>query len=150
MKGIYLFAVVVTVSFALLQSAGGYPRGSSRAIASPPHFSAPSYHSAPSRSFSSAAAHYSAAARFQNRTYAQTAPRVSSAMALRNSVYLNRARFSGDRTAAFNSRGFSPSTARLAAGNRTVGARSRVLNREHVGAHYSANWQRHWGRKRDH
>jgi len=117
MKRIYLFAVVVTVSFALLQSAEAYPRGSSRSFVSPPHFSAPSYHSAPSRSFSSAAARYSASPRFQNRTYAQTAPRISSAMALRNSVYLNRARFSGDRTAAFNSRGFSPSTARLAAGN---------------------------------
>ena len=150
MKRIYLFAVVVTVSFALLQSAEAYPRGSSRSFASPPHFSAPSYHSAPSRSFSSAAARYSAAPRFQNRTYAQTAPRISSAMALRNSVYLNRARFAGDRTAAFNSRGFSPSTARLAAGNRTVAARSRGLNRERVVARYGANWQRHWDRGRDH
>jgi hypothetical protein len=75
---------------------------------------------------------------------------MSSVTALRNNnAYLNRARFSGDRTAAFNSRVRSSATTRLDAGNRTV-ARSQAFNQGRVIARHSANWQRHWDRGRDH
>ena len=75
---------------------------------------------------------------------------MSSVTSLRNNAYLNRARFSGDRTAAFNSRTFSGSTARLANGNRTLAARSQGFDRGRVIARHGANWQRHWDRGRDH
>jgi hypothetical protein len=151
MKKIYLLGVVVVVSFVLLQSAEAYPRGASRSYSSAPHFSAPSYRSAPSRSFSSAPARFSPAPRFQNnRSFRQSGPRISSTTALRNSAYLNRARFGGDRTAAFNSRSFSRSTARLTAANRTRAVRSQGFDRGRVIARYSANWRRNWDRSRDH
>jgi hypothetical protein len=154
MKKIYLFAVAVIVSLALLQSVEA--RGTSH-FSSTAHFSAPAAHySASARSFSNnvarfnAPARFSTAARFQNRTYPQIGPRVSSAMALRNAAYLNRARFSGDRTAAFNSRSSSSSAARLTAGNRALGTRSAAFNRGRVVARYSGNWRRNWDRGRDH
>jgi hypothetical protein len=71
-------------------------------------------------------------------------------MSLRNTAYLNRARFSGDRTTAYNSRTYSRSSARFTAGNRTRGARSQAFNQGRVIARHSANWQRHWDRGRDH
>ena len=156
MKKVYLFIVAVTVSFVLLQSAEA--RGGSRSFGSAPHFSAPSYHSAPARSFSSASsrfgarAHFSAPATFHNRSYTAMGPRFSGrTTALRNPAYLtNRARFSGDRTTAFNSQNVSRSSARLAAGNRTFANRSQGFNRGRVLARHSANWQRHWDRNRDH
>jgi hypothetical protein len=70
----------------------------------------------------------------------------------RNPTYgANRTRFSGDRTAAFNTRTSSQANARLAAG-RVRGTRSQAFNnnRERVVAQHSANWQRHWDRGRDH
>jgi len=153
MKKVYLFVVVVAVSFALLQSAEA--RGGSRSFASAPHFSAPAYRSAPSRSFSSRAAHFSGQARFSapatfhNRSYVAMGPRFSGTAAARNTAYLsNRARFSGNRSATFNN--YSPSSAQLAAGNRTLAHRSSGFNRGRVLARYSANWQRHWDRGRDH
>jgi hypothetical protein len=69
---------------------------------------------------------------------------------LRNPTYTSSPRrFSGDRTAAFNSRTFSRPSTRSAA-NRTLNNRSQGLNRERVVARYSANWHRNWDRGRDH
>lgn len=155
MKKVYLLVVAVIVSFVLLQSAEAYPRGGGRSFASTPHFSAPAYHhSAPSRSFSSAPARYSAGPRFSsmNRNYFATRPRFSpTTTALRNPTYVSRPRqFSGNRTAAFNSRTYSRSSAQLGAGNRTFANRSRTFTRERVVARYSGNWRRNWDRGRDH
>jgi hypothetical protein len=162
MKTIITFGVAVTASFTLLQSAEAGSRGGARSFSSAPHFSgarfsAPTHHYAgPSRSFSNARsnapARFSSAPTFHNRSYAATGPR-SSATALRNPAYFsNRARFSGDRTTAFNSRTSAQANARLAAG-RTPGTRAQGFNgnnRERVVAQHSANWRRNWDRSRDH
>jgi putative peptidoglycan binding protein len=159
-KGFFL-AVAVIATFVLLQSAQAGSRGASRSFSSGPHFSAPrfsapaAHYSAPSRSFSSngarfsSHARFSAAPRFHNRAYTQTGPHMSSVTALRNNTYMDRARFSADRTAAFNSPVRSSSTARLTPGNRTV-ARSQAFNQGRVVARHSANWRRNWDRGRDH
>jgi putative peptidoglycan binding protein len=153
MKRIYLFVVVVTVSFALLQSVEA--RGPSHSF-SAPHFSAPSHsYSAPSRSYSSGATRYYSASRvssMSNRSYFAARPRFSrTTTAFRNPTYTSSPRrFSGDRTAAFNSRTFSRSSARSAATNRTLASRSQGANRERMVARYSANWHRNWDRGRDH
>jgi murein L,D-transpeptidase YcbB/YkuD len=166
MKNIYSIGVAGIATFALLQSAYAYPRGGSHSFGSTPHFSAPSYRSAPSyhaapsyrsasnyrsapsRSFSNRP-QYSAAPRFQNRTYVQRTPRVSSA-ALQNTAYLNRTRFAGDRTATFNSRNVSRSTARLTPANRSLAARAQGFERSRIVARHPASWQRNWDRSRDH
>jgi hypothetical protein len=143
MKKSFAFGIVVATSAALLQPAQAGSRSSARSFASAPHFSAPAQHFAgPSRSFSNGAARFYAPA-FHNRSFAATGPRFSSTMALRNPAYsLNRA--------AYNSRTYSAAMGRLAAG-RTTGVRSQAFNnRERVVARYSANWQRHWDRGRDH
>jgi hypothetical protein len=78
--------------------------------------------------------------------------RFSPSGAFRNPTFAaNRARFSGDRTAAFNTRTSSPANARLAAG-RIRGTRAQGFNnnRERVFAQRSANWRRNWDRGRDH
>jgi hypothetical protein len=153
MKRIYLFVVVVTISFALLQAVEA--RGPSHSF-SAPHFSAPSRsYSAPSRSYSSGASRYYSAARvssMSNRSSFAARPRFSpTATAFRNPTYTSsQRRFSGDRTAAFNSRTFSRSSTRSAAANRTLASRSQGSNRERVVARYSANWHRNWDRGRDH
>jgi hypothetical protein len=153
MKRIYLFVVVVAVSFALLQSVEA--RGPSHSF-SAPHFSAPSHsYSAPSRSYSSGASRYYSASRvssMSNRSSFGARPRFSPATtAFRNPTYTSsQRRFSGHRTAAFNSRTFSRSSARSAATNRTLASRSQSSNRERVVARYSANWHRNWDRGRDH
>jgi hypothetical protein len=158
MKKSFAFGIVVATSAALLQPAHAGSRSSAHSFASAPHFSAPAQHFAgPSRSFSSGAARFNAPARFSsapafhNRSFAATGPRFSSTAALRYPAYsLNRARFSGNGTTAYNSRTYSAAMARLAAG-RTTGVRSQAFNnRERVVARYSANWQRHWDRGRDH
>lgn len=164
MKRVYLFVVAVIVSFVLLQSAEAYPRGGGRSFNSGAHFSAPSHHSwsapshhswAPSRSFSSAPVRYSSGPRFSsvNRSFGATRPRFSptTTTALRNPTYTARSRpFAGNRTAAFNSRTFSRSNARLGNGTRTFANRSRGASQERVIARYSANWRRNWDRGRDH
>ena len=164
MKRICTIGVAVTASLTLLQSAQAGSRGGSRSFSSGPHFSGPrfsgpSHHSAgPSRTFSSAPrfngpARFSSAPRFHNQSYSATGPRSSTSAALRNPAYFsNRARFSVDRTTAFNARTNSPATARLAAG-RTPGTRAQGFhnnNRERVVARHSANWRRNWDRSRDH
>jgi hypothetical protein len=162
MKNICSIGIATIATFALLQSAQAYPRGGGpRSYGSVPHFSAPSYHSAPSyrsaptyrsapsRTYSNGA-RYSAASRFHNRTYSPTGPRISSTTALRNTAYFNRTRYSGDRTAAFNSRNVSGSNARLTAANRTQGARSQGFDRSRVVARHPASWHRNWDRSRDH
>jgi len=154
MKKIYLFAVVVTVSFALLQSVEA--RGSARSFSSTPHFSAPmrSY-SGPSRSYSSGASRYYSASRvssMSNRSSFAARPRFTSATtALRNPTYTSSPRrFAGNRAVAFNSANYSRSSTRLAAGNRTFTNRSQASNQGRVIARYSANWHRNWDRGRDH
>ena len=80
-------------------------------------------------------------------------PRYSpSATALRNPTYVSgQRRFSGDRTAAFNSGNFSRSNAQLTPGNRTAANRSQGFDRGHVVAQHSARtWHRNWDRGRDH
>ena len=74
------------------------------------------------------------------------------ATSFRNPTYVSGQRgYSGNRTAAFNSRTYSGSNARLSAGNRTVGNRTGVSNHERVVGRYSANnWHRNWNRGRDH
>jgi hypothetical protein len=154
MKKIYLLVVVVTVSFALLQSVEA--RGASRSFSSAPHFSAPARsYSGPSRSYSSGASRYYSASRvssMSNRSSFASRPRFSpSTTALRNPTYTSSPRrFAGDRTAAFNSRTYSRSSARWAAGNRTLANRSQASNQGRVIARYSANWRRNWDRGRDH
>jgi hypothetical protein len=157
MKRICTFGVAVTVSFALLQSAQAGSRGASRSFSSGPGFSSSAGHYAgPSRSYSSTPrfngpARFSSAPTFHNRSYAAGGARFSTT-ALRNPAYFsNHARFSGDRTTAFNARTSSRATARLAAG-RTPGTRAQAFNnnRERVVARHSANWRRNWDRSRDH
>ncbi|HEX4631789.1 MAG TPA: peptidoglycan-binding domain-containing protein [Chthoniobacterales bacterium] len=154
MKRIYLFVVVVAVSFALLQSAEA--RGSSHSFSSGPHFSAPARsYSGSGRSYSNGASRYYSAARFSsmsNRSSFATRPRFSpTTTALRNPTYTsNSRRFSGDRTAAFSSATYSRSSGRMAAANRTLTNRSQSLSRQRVIARYSANWHRNWDRGRDH
>lgn len=154
MKKIYLFAVVVAVSLALLQSVEA--RGTSHSFSSMPHFSAPARsYSAPSRSYSSGSSRYYSAARVSsvsNRSSFASQPRFSPATtALRNPTYTSSLqRFAGDRTAAFNSRTFSRSTMRSTAANRTLASRSQASNQGRVVARYSANWHRNWDRGRDH
>jgi hypothetical protein len=163
MKRIWAFGFSVAAGFTLLQSAEGGSRGAARFSSSPhfsaPHYSAPARHYAgPSRTFSNnsarfnAPARFSAAPRFQNRSYAAAGSRVSPRSDFRNPTYApNRNRFSGDRTAAFNTRTSAQANARLAAG-RDRGTRSQAFNnnRERVFAQRSANWRRNWDRGRDH
>ena len=158
MKKVYLLVVVVVVSFALLQSVEAGSRGSSRSFSSAPHFSAPvrSY-AGPSRNYSGGAARYYSAPRVPsmsvNRSSFVARPRFSpTTTGFRNPTYTsNSRRFGGDRTAAFNSRSYSPSNARLTAGNRTLGNRSQAFNRGRVIGQYNASrWNRHWDRGRDH
>lgn len=162
MKRICTLGVAVTVSFILIQSAEAGSRGGGRSFSSVPHFSggahysAPAHHYAgPSRTYSSARfngpARVSSIPTFHNRTYVAGGPR-SSATALRNSAYFSdRARFSGNRTTAFNSQTYSRGASRLAPG-RTAGTRSQGFNnnRERVVARHSGNWHRNWDRSRDH
>jgi hypothetical protein len=158
MKKILTFGIAVTVGFTLLQSAEAGSRGGGRSSSSAPHFSAPARHYAgPSRSYSNASrfngpARFSSAPRFQNRSYAAAGPRLSSRADFRNPTYVaNRNHFSGDRTAAFNTRTSSQANAQLAAG-RIRGTRAQGFNtsRERVFAQRSANWRRNWDRSRDH
>jgi hypothetical protein len=164
MKRIWIFGIAVTAGFALIQSAEAGSRGAARSFASAPHYSAPHYSApahhfaGPSRSFSNSSARFygparfSSAPRFQNRSYAATSPRVYPRTDFRNPTYVaNRARFSGNRTEAFNTRTSSQANARLAAA-RVRGTRAQASNsgRERVFAQRSANWRRNWDRSRDH
>jgi len=151
MRKICTFGFAVTASFILLQPAEAGSRGGAHSFASAPHFSgarfsAPARHySGPIRNFSSAPARFYGPT-FQNRTYVRTGPRFSGTTAVRNPAYLaNRARFSGDRTTAFNAR----TNGRLAAG-RTGGLRSQGFDRGRVVARHPASWHRNWDRSRDH
>src|ERR1043165_8185866 len=150
MKRIYLFVVVVAISFALLQSVEA--RGTSHSFSSTPHFSAPARsYSAPHSRYAGGASRYYSAARvssLSNRSSYATRPRFSpNTTALRNPTYTsNPRRFSGDRTAAFNSATYSRSSGRVTSANRTFSNRSQGLNRQRVIARYSANWHRNWDR----
>jgi hypothetical protein len=155
MKKIYLFAVVVAVSFALLRSVEA--RGTTRSFSSTPHFSAPTRsYSGPSRSYSSGASRSYSASRvssMSSRSSFAARPRFTPATtALRNPTYTSSPRrFTGNRTAAFNSRTYDRSSTRLAAANRTLANRSQASNPGRVLARHSANnWHRNWDRGRDH
>jgi hypothetical protein len=153
MKKVYLLAVAVIVSFALLQSVEA--RGGGRSGGSTSHFSAPSYHSGPSRSYSSGSArHYSAPGSYSRpnyRTYNGNRSRFGPTTITRNPTYTsNTRRFEGNRVTAYNSRNFTRSNARLTPGNRTTAPRSQGFNRGHVIARYGSNWNRHWNRNHDH
>jgi Putative peptidoglycan binding domain len=153
MKKICLFAVVVAVSFALLQSVEA--RGSAHSFSSTPHFSASARsYSGPSRSYSSGASRYYSASRVSPMYRSSFAARprfTSTTMALRNPTYTSSPRrFAGNRTAAFNSQNFSRSSTRLTSANRTFTNRSQASSRGRVIARYSANWHRNWDRGHDH
>jgi Putative peptidoglycan binding domain len=156
MKKVYLLAVAVIVSFALLQSVEAYPRGGGRSFGATPHFSASSYRSSgPSRSYSSGPArHYSAprvSSMPNHRSYAPGRSRFSPPTSTRNPAYTsNTRRFDGNRTTAFNSRNYPRSNTRLAPGNRTTASRSHGFDRGRVIARYGSNWNRHWNRNHDH
>ena len=155
MKRIYLLAVVVTVSFALLQSVEAGSRGSSRSFGSVPHFSAPSFRSAPSRSYSSAPSRHFSSPRISSmpshRSDYPGRSRFSPTTFARNPSFTSNARrFNGDRITAFNSRNFTRSNARFTPGNRTTASRSQGFDRGRVIARHNGNWNRHWDRSRDH
>lgn len=152
MKKIYLLAVAVIVSFALLQTVEA--RGGGRSFGSAPHFSAPSYHSAPSRSYSSVPAHHYSAPRVSSmpryRSYAPGYSRFNPT-SVRNSTYTSGTRrFDGNRNTAFNSRNYNRSTSRVTPGNRVTAGRTHGFDRGRVIARYSSNWNRHWNRNHDH
>jgi hypothetical protein len=154
MKKIYVLAVAVIVSFALLQTVEA--RGGGRSFGSTPHFSAPSYHSAPSRSYSSGAARHYSSPRVSSmpsyRNHATPRSRYTRTIA-RNPTYSPGARrFDGNRNriTAFNSRNYTRSNARVTPGNRATGGRTAGFNRGHVIARYGSNWNRHWNRNHDH
>jgi hypothetical protein len=162
MRRIFIFGIAVTAGFTLLQSAEAGSRGGGHSFASAPHFSGPHssaparHYSGPGRSFSSAPArfngpaHFSSGPGWQNRTYVRTGPRFSSTTAVRNPAYLsNRARFSGDRTTAFNAQTNSRATARLATG-RTARVQAQGFDRGRVVARHPSSWHRNWDRGRDH
>jgi hypothetical protein len=70
---------------------------------------------------------------------------------LRNPTYVSgQRRFSGNRTAAYNSRTYLGSNARLAAGNRTVANRTRTNNERVVGRYSASSWHRNWSHGHDH
>ena len=154
MKKIYLLAVAVIVSFALLQSVEA--RGGGRSSGSTPHFSAPSYRSsAPRRSYSSSPGRHYSAPRVSSmrnyRTYSAARPRFSPTTSTRNPAYTSNTRqFDGNRVTAFNSRNYTRSNTRLTPRNRTTADRSQGFNRGRVIARYGSNWNRHWDRNRDH
>jgi hypothetical protein len=166
MKIISTFGLAVAASFTLMQSAeargGGHYSGGAHFFSGAAHFSAParSYaaprsYGGPSRSYSSAAGRYYPGPRVSsmpnNRSLIGT--RYSNgATSLRNPAYVSGQRqFSGNRTAAFNSRNYSRSNAQITSGNRTVANRSQRIDRERVIGRYSANnWHRNWDRGRDH
>jgi hypothetical protein len=88
-----------------------------------------------------------------NRSSIATRPRYSpTTTAFRNPNYTSGSqRFSGDRTAAFNSRTVSRSTAQLTPGTRTVANRSQGFNQGNVIARHNAStWHRNWDRGHDH
>jgi len=164
MRKICTFGIAVTASFTLLQSAEAGSRAAARSFASAPHYSAPHYsaparqYAGPSRSFSNNSARFNSSSRFssvprfQNRSYTAAGPRFSPLTEFRNPTYAaNRARLSGNRTEAFNTRMSSQANARLAAA-RVRGTRAQASNsgRERVFAQRGANWRRNWDRSRDH
>jgi len=71
--------------------------------------------------------------------------------AFRNPTYVSGARrFSGDRTAAFNSR-TSRSNAQLTSGTRTAAARTQAFRQGNVLARHNAStWHRNWDHGHDH
>ena len=162
MKKIYLLAVVGTVSFALLQSVeagsrgGGRSFGGGHSFGSARHFSAPTFRSAPSRSYASGSGRYYSSGRVSSmasyRGHNPNRTRFSSTTIARNPTYTSNARrWNGDRTTAFNSRQYTRSNTRLAAGNyRTTASRSNGFDRGRVIARHNGNWNRHWDRGRDH
>jgi Putative peptidoglycan binding domain len=144
MKRIWIFVIVVVATVTLMTQSAEASRGSGRSFSAAPHFSAPS------RSFSGGGPRFYSGPRFQNRSYVNTMPRVSSTARFRNPAFMPTARrFAADRTTAFNSRRFTPGTARLTAANRTVASRQ-SLDRGRILARHNANWQPNWNRNRDH
>ena len=163
MKRICTFGIAVTAGFTLIQSAEGGSRGGARSFSSGPHFSgahysAPAHHYAgPSRSYSSGPGRTYWAPRVSSMPYNRgpyaTRPRYSpTTTALRNPTYVSGSRrFSGNRTAAFNSRTYSRSNAQLTPGNRTAASRSQGFDRGNVIARHSAStWHRNWDHVHDH
>jgi hypothetical protein len=150
MRRICTFGIAVMAGAGLLQPAQAGSRSNAHSYSSAPRYSAPAHHySGPSRSY--APARFSSAPRSYPRSYAPSGPRFSSGTSLRNSGYvMNRARFSGNRSTAFNTRTNPQATARLAPGVTRTRTPSLNNNRERVIGRYGANWRRNWDRRRDH
>ena len=171
MKTICTLAVTVTTLTFLQPAEAGWRSSSHSSVGSPAHFSAPSRsYSAPSRSYSApsrsysgpsrsvssaqrfnAPARFSSGANFHNRNAIANGPRFSGTTQFRNpGTNWNRTRFDRNRTTAFNS-GVTNATAnhRFNPSQRN-GPRVSGTNRERVVGRYSANWNRHWDRRRDH
>ncbi len=171
MKIIGTFSLAVAASFTLMQSAearggahfsGGAHFAGSAHYSGGPHYSAsargysgPRSYGGPSRNFSSASGRYYSpriSSIPSNRSWSAAGPRFSpTSTALRNPTFTaNARRFSGDRTAAFNSRTTSRSTAHFSAANRAL-ASSHGFDRGRVIAQHSAStWHRNWDRGHDH
>jgi hypothetical protein len=156
MKIIGTFGLAVAASFTLMQSAearGGHYSGGGA------HFSAPHY-SAPARSYSGPRSYGGMRSSYAgprgyagpSRYYSSATRARYSSTSLRNPTYVSGSgRFSGNRTAAYNSPTYSRSGARLTSGTRTGAARSRGFDQSRAIARYSASsWHRNWDCGHDH
>src|SRR6266480_1424352 len=166
MKIIGTFGLAVAASFTLMQSAeargGGHSGGAhfSGGFAGGGHYSAParsyggarSYaprsYAGPSRNYSGTAGRYYSprvSSMPNNHSSIATRPRYSpTTTALRNPTYVSGSRrFSGDRTAAFNTRTSRSNGQQLTPGTRTAANRSQGFNQGRVIARHSAStWHR--------
>jgi len=162
MKRIYLLIVAMAGSFALVGTAEAYGHGGGGGG----HFSGGGHYSGGGARYSGGGARYSGGARYYGAPRGYYAGRYGTgtsmpayrnnagftATALRNPTYASGARrFSGNRTAAYNSPTYSRSTARLGAGTRTVANRNQAFNNGRVIGRYSAStWHANWSHGHDH
>src|SRR5438270_6373476 len=161
MKIIGTFSLAIAASFTLMQSAearGAHYSGGAHFSAPARSYAGPRRYTGPSRNFSSAPGRNYSAPRISSMPYNRSSftmrPRYTptTTTALRNPTFSSNARrFGGDRTAAFNSRTSSRSTAQLSPGNRAATNRSQGFDRGRVLVRHSANnWHRNSDRGRDH
>ena len=173
MKIIGTFGLAVAASFTLMQSAearGGHSGGAhfSGGFSGGGHFSAPAHsyagprsyaprsYAGSSRNFSGAAGRYYSprvSSMPNNRSSIAMGPRYSpTTTGLRNPTYVSGSRrFSGDRTAAFNTRTSRSNGQQLTPGTRTTANRSQGFNQGRVIARHSAStWHRNWDHGHDH
>ena len=174
MKIIGTFGLAIAASFTLMQSAqargGGHSGGAhfSGGFAGGGHYSAPAHsyggarsyaprsYAGPSRNYSGAAGRYYSprvSSMPNNHSSIATRPRYSpTTTALRNPTYVSGSRrFSGDRTAAFNTRTSRSNGQQLTPGTRTAANRSQGFNQGRViGRHSASTWHRNWDHGHDH